>query len=365
MHSNGLIKLLARSSLLINRRHNSIVGRLKSSPVLISSSRDVYINLAIEHWLYNNLRFTKSNSHDAVDQPEAFKKPIVFMWIDDPCVVIGRHQNPWTESCLAYMHENSIGLARRHSGGGCVYHDNGNINISIIGHRDEFENRQQNLQFISKLLRDLYKLKSQPTSRHDLVHTESGFKISGSAAKLGRYNCYHHFTLLVDVDKKHLRSAIRQKQQDFIKTNATTSRRADVVNLSELVPSLNVDQLLVDLTKAYTDVYTHRSTQIIGADHRINLELDPYVRELSSWEWVYGKTPKFLLNNGRAQILVNKGRFESAPLQQLDGVRFTYKDAMTAIAEYLDSNAAKEQTPTAQDQLLITDLFRIIHDAHH
>jgi lipoyltransferase 1 len=35
-------------------------------------------------------------------------------------------------------------------------------------------------------------------------------QISGTAAKLGRPNAYHHCTLLVDVDKAKLRSALRK-----------------------------------------------------------------------------------------------------------------------------------------------------------
>lgn len=54
-------------------------GDIKKS-VFISQSHDIFTNLALEDWLYRNADF--STHH------------ILMLWSNDPCVVVGRHQNP-------------------------------------------------------------------------------------------------------------------------------------------------------------------------------------------------------------------------------------------------------------------------------
>ena len=43
---------------------------------------------------------------------------ILYLWENDPCIVIGRYQNPWAECNLKRMEEDSVRLVRRQSGGG-------------------------------------------------------------------------------------------------------------------------------------------------------------------------------------------------------------------------------------------------------
>lgn len=71
--------------------------------VFISQSNDIFTNLALEDWIYKNNDFEKHH--------------ILLIWRNNPCVVIGRHQNPWLEANLEYLRSNGIELARRNSGG--------------------------------------------------------------------------------------------------------------------------------------------------------------------------------------------------------------------------------------------------------
>jgi hypothetical protein len=122
--------------------------------VFISQSSDIFTNLALEDWLYRNFDFT--NHH------------ILLLWRNSPAVVIGRHQNPWLEANTAILAEHCIEIARRNSGGGTVYHDNGNLNLTFFTPREHY-NRRNNLQLISRALFREFGLETEISPREDLV----------------------------------------------------------------------------------------------------------------------------------------------------------------------------------------------------
>ena len=57
--------------------------------VFLSQSHNVFTNLALEDWLYRNFRFGRHN--------------LLMVWRNAPCVVVGRHQNPWKEVNTNYL----------------------------------------------------------------------------------------------------------------------------------------------------------------------------------------------------------------------------------------------------------------------
>lgn len=388
-------------------RRKSILTCLRENPVLVSTNKDVFTNLALEHWLYSNLKFsTKGDTLIDVTNRD-FSTPVVLMWTDSPCVVMGRHQNPWLETNLGVLYKDGIKLARRHSGGGCVYHDENNINISIIGNRDIFEKRQDNLKFIAQVFADKYGIYCEPTKRHDLVQTGSDLKISGSAAKLGKYNCYHHFTVLVNSDKNALYSTIRQKPQEFISSNSTQSQRSKVINLCEIKPTLEVNQVITDLSNAYSNHFgvsakVHISNNKDSPDE-LNSEYESLQKisyQLKSWDWIYGMTPKFKMNRQftvilggrereiRLSILINKGLIESINLDGdvdhslitkianylncLCGVKFTYTDTVVKISKLLQLDKGHDENFMSNftsnfglEQVFATFLLQIVHDSHY
>lgn len=79
--------------------------------VLVSTSNNIYENLALEDWLYENADLSNTD--------------YLLMWKNLPAVVIGRHQNPWLECNVKEAVDCGISVARRNSGGGAVYHDEG------------------------------------------------------------------------------------------------------------------------------------------------------------------------------------------------------------------------------------------------
>lgn len=254
----------------------------KGGLILQSVSQDVYQNLALEDWI-----------HDTLDLEN---RQILFLWRNSSAVVIGRHQNPWQECNLKMMRQKGIKLARRRSGGGTVYHDLGNINLTFFTTRKKYE-RMENLRLIVKALKALRpQLDVQATTRCDLL-LNGIYKISGTAAKLGRTAAYHHCTLLCNTDKHILSSALKSPYTG-IKSNATQSVPALVKNLLEEDPSLTHEMLLDAIAEEYASHYhADNCITVINPDDEKEFPgINSKAKELQAWDWIYGKTPKFSIN---------------------------------------------------------------------
>lgn len=166
----NLVRLLNRAcqtSINVQVRNFSAAFDAKKSldikkSVFISQSSDIYSNLALEDWLYKNFDFT--NHH------------ILMLWRNDPCVVVGRHQNPWIEANIPGMMEQGVTLARRNSGGGTVYHDQGNLNLTFFTPRERY-NRKYNLELMTRALFREYGLTATISPREDLTVRDS-YKVS-------------------------------------------------------------------------------------------------------------------------------------------------------------------------------------------
>ncbi|XP_001601889.1 lipoyltransferase 1, mitochondrial [Nasonia vitripennis] len=257
--------------------------------VFISQSSDIYTNLALEDWFYRNYDFSKHH--------------VLLLWKNDPCVVIGRHQNPWVECNVPALEQSNIALARRNSGGGTVYHDSGNLNLSFFTPRERY-NRRYNLDVITRALFREWGLKSTINKKEDIV-VQGEFKVSGTAAKLGRPNSYHHCTLLVDANKQALSLALK-KTETGITSKATESVRSPVKNLKEVNSHIRTEHLLNAVgweylrTKSLTLqdgghqlVQQQKGFQMINPTEDWFPGIEKLTEEFRSWDWTYGKTPVF------------------------------------------------------------------------
>lgn len=139
--------------------------------VFMSQSTDIFTNLALEDWMYRNMDF--SNHH------------VMMVWRNEPCVVIGRHQNPWMEANIPLLAEREIDLARRNSGGGTVYHDRGNLNITFFTPKERYD-RKYNLELIQRALYRGFGVKTTLNERQDIIVRD-------------KYKVNKHFTPLIPI----------------------------------------------------------------------------------------------------------------------------------------------------------------------
>ncbi|KAF5508238.1 putative lipoate-protein ligase A [Colletotrichum fructicola] len=209
--------------------------------VYISNSRSPHINLSIEHHL---LQTTPSDSN------------VLFLYTNRPSIVIGRNQNPWLEVNLPLLQSldrsrDAIDLVRRRSGGGTVFHDEGNVNYSVICPPANFD-RDKHAEMVCRALHKLGVPDVAVNCRHDIVMTtpsatpiplssctgkplanaENTYKISGSAYKLTRLRSLHHGTcLLSSPNLPRIGSFLRSPAEPFIKARGVESVRSRIRNV--------------------------------------------------------------------------------------------------------------------------------------
>ncbi|XP_068165576.1 lipoyl amidotransferase LIPT1, mitochondrial isoform X2 [Antennarius striatus] len=191
------------------------------------------------------------------------------------------------------MRNAEITLARRRSGGGTVFHDLGNLNLTFFTSKKGYD-RRRNLKIITEALRRVRpELDVQATERFDIL-LNGHFKISGSASRLSRKSSYHHCTLLHSADRSTL-STVLQPSCPGIHSNATPSIPSPVTNLVDHAPTLQWDDLLDTLVHQYNKEFRCDAslTLVDPTEESVFPGLRRAAEELQSWEWTYAKTPKF------------------------------------------------------------------------
>ena len=159
-----------------------------------------------------------------------FKKTgenFLFLYKNDPSVIIGSNQAVINEVDIDYCIDNNITIIRRMSGGGAVYHDDGNINYSFIHDKTGAPLSAQFLEPIVEVLHSM-KIPVEVGKRKDIWL--EGYKVSGTASHVSKGRELHHGTLLYHSDLLKLQNALSSKQQNTIK-KATASVRSPVINI--------------------------------------------------------------------------------------------------------------------------------------
>ncbi len=243
----------------------SSFAQLASNPavkhqIYISRSNDPYVNLSIEHFL---LQKTPPDSN------------VLFLYTNRPSIIIGRNQNPWLEVNLRLLDaakrrdssEHGISapgdvlLVRRRSGGGTVFHDEGNVNYCVICPTADFT-RDKHAEMVVRALRrwNGRGVNARVNERHDIVLDQGSWdrvdpngrierldthrspfqgqgagpplKISGSAYKLTRLRALHHGTcLLASPNLGLIHAYLDSPAGPFLKARGVESVRSPVGNL--------------------------------------------------------------------------------------------------------------------------------------
>lgn len=191
---------------------------------------DVYFNLAAEEYLLKRKR-----------------ENYFMMWQSEPSIVIGKNQSIQVEVDEEYRIEKGICLARRFSGGGAVYHDRGNINLTFI----ETTTRPAFEEYLQRTVEFLESIGIAAYTDERLGIYLDGKKISGSAQCIHKDRVMYHCTLLFSTDLMALDNVLNGKssEMEFIpglgKVRAVPSVHSEVTNICRFLDSsINIKRFM-------------------------------------------------------------------------------------------------------------------------
>ncbi len=235
-----------------------------------TSSCNPYKNLAVEEYLLSNVT-----------------EPTLYLWQNDNTVVIGRHQNPWNELNVSSFESDGGKIVRRLSGGGTVFHDLGNLNFTFLMPIDKY-NTEETTCVILRAMHRLY-IPAEKTGRNDL--TVEGRKFSGNAFCVKKQGAYHHGTILLSSDTTKMEKYLTVDTEK-IRSKGIKSVRSRVLNLQEYRSDLTIQDVKEALYVSFLDTFGGSDT-VLNADNLPSEHISPLYDKYSSWDWIFGQSPKF------------------------------------------------------------------------
>jgi len=208
--------------------------------------------------------------------------PSLLLWKSAPAVVIGKNQNPWRECHLPAMMRDGVTLARRISGGGAVYHDEGNLNYTVILPRGAYREDDVFETVLAGLT--ACGIQAERMNRNSLAVERK--KISGSAFCYRRSGALHHGTMLLNTDLHRLRKYLGSTASD-LETRAISSIPADVTNIG--VDDFTLRQAWIEAFAARYGAVTYHG----AVRPEWHSALAALREHHAGSEWIWNHTPAF------------------------------------------------------------------------
>lgn len=253
---------------------------------ILSKYKSAYDNLAAEEYFFRD-----------------FKEDIFILYINNPSVIVGKHQNAISEINVEFVSTNKIDVVRRLSGGGAVYHDEGNLNFSFISTSNDKKpvNFQKFTKPIIQTLTNLG-LNVKLGKRNDI--SIDGLKVSGNAEHVIKNRVLHHGTLLFNSNLNNLSKAL-DVNLDRYEDKSVQSKRSKVANIVKFLPSASSikefsEQIMLDILDSNSVNIVYNLSEFDIA--KINSLAQS---KFATWEWNFGYSPKYSFIN-TIQVTVNE-----------------------------------------------------------
>ncbi len=312
---------------------------------VISTQTDPYWNVAVENYLV-----ACENSNTLT----------LYLWRNRRTVVIGQNQNPYSEVNVEALEGDGGYLMRRTTGGGAVYHDDGNLNFSFVMPKAHYDQQRQ-FAVIQRAV-ERFGLHTELSGRNDIL--AEGRKFSGNAFSKGRFNDLHHGTLLIKGNMEDLQRYLRPKPAKLQK-HGVASVRSRVVNLSELNPDITAESMVPCLRDAFAEEYGAQVQTVSFDEITTRAEVQTLHDKYASPEWKYGRWQTFTAQRSaqfdwggvELALVVDEARgvitdvqiaSDALDLAALDEARRLLTGASTAVA------------PTS-DNAILQDIFALVY----
>src|SRR5699024_1384723 len=266
---------------------------------------DPTLNLAMEEYVLKNM--PKDDSY-------------FLFYVNRPSIIIGKNQNTIEEVNKSYIDDYNIDVVRRISGGGAVYHDEGNLSFSFITDDDgnSFHNFKKFTEPIVDALKSLG-VDAEMTGRNDIQVGKA--KISGNAMVKVKDRMFSHGTLMLNSELSEVQNALKVNPAK-IKSKGIKSVRSRVANISEfLAEPIDIDKFKEIILKTIFGEANQVETYELTDEDWRNIEKLSN-EKYRTWDWNYGRNPKYnfereeKFEKGFVQIKldVKQGRIEHAKI---------------------------------------------------
>jgi lipoate-protein ligase A len=199
------------------------------------------VNVALEEVLLEEVR-------------RGLRGPLARIWINPPSVVIGYTLRPCEEVNCGEVLRLGLPLLRRISGGGAVYHDYGNINVTVVKPSKNYRMLDEVYREITGLILkslDRLNVRGYVENLNDVV--VKGYKVSGSSAALRLEGYLAHATLLVSSNIEVLKRVLKPRIDRVLRGEVTLAKY-NPANLSDLA-GVSLKDVLEAVRGALEDLY--------------------------------------------------------------------------------------------------------------
>lgn len=251
------------------------------------TTNDPSINLSSEYFYLTNEKYKYED--------------IFLLWKNKNTIVIGKNQSYANEVNQIYANEIKVKVARRMSGGGAVFHDDGNICFTFIkrNKKNEF-NFKECLYDIIDFLNSV-NIKAEFSGRNDIIVNNK--KISGNAVIFYKNDYLIHGTLLFDVDIEKMVKLLTVDKSKLISkgVESVKSRVENICNLTDLKQDIFENKFLEFLEKKY-------NSKIKLSDLSNDVEIQNLNKsKFNNNEWIFGRDFEFNYQN---KIRIENGLLE-------------------------------------------------------